>query len=258
MTFALLSSISEVFNCVSGDDSPNLMKVGSIIYSRLSSSRLPRKALMDVSGRSLIDRVIDATLRIDSDVTVLATSDQSSDDELSKVATARQIVVMRGSLNNVASRTIETIYQHDLDYFIRINGDSPILPWRSINAELSNLKAGSQIDLITNLVPRTFPYGFSVEIVRSQVLIDNYEFFTSEHQEHITKYFYEKLEKFDVKKICSKEELRSDDFCSLTVDDDATLLNVTKLFGQYPDIQDYTETELLSICKRFPFNDYKL
>ena len=51
------------------------MKIGAIIFSRFSSERLPGKALIDISGRSLLGRVIDRTREIQGiDKIIVATS----------------------------------------------------------------------------------------------------------------------------------------------------------------------------------------
>ena len=41
------------------------MKVGAIIFSRMSSRRLPSKALIEINGRTLLGRVIDLTKLIE-------------------------------------------------------------------------------------------------------------------------------------------------------------------------------------------------
>jgi spore coat polysaccharide biosynthesis protein SpsF len=47
-------------------------------------------------------------------------------------------------------------------------------------------------DLVTNLCPRTFPYGVSVELVRTATYEKAYGQFTRpEHFEHVTSYLYE-------------------------------------------------------------------
>lgn len=40
------------------------MKVGAIIFSRMSSKRLPGKAMIDISGKTLLQRVIERTKKI--------------------------------------------------------------------------------------------------------------------------------------------------------------------------------------------------
>ena len=57
----------------------------------------------------------------------------------------------------------------------------------------------SQPDLVTNVFPRTFPKGQSIEIIKTSSLnaickIDR----TSQQKEHVTTYFYDHFEKFRI------------------------------------------------------------
>ena len=40
------------------------MNIGGIIFSRMSSSRLPGKALIDIDGKTLLERVIERSKKI--------------------------------------------------------------------------------------------------------------------------------------------------------------------------------------------------
>ena len=63
------------------------MKVGAIIFSRFNSHRLPGKALLDISGRPLLGRVIDRTKDIQGvDKIIIATSTHSLDDQIESFA----------------------------------------------------------------------------------------------------------------------------------------------------------------------------
>jgi spore coat polysaccharide biosynthesis protein SpsF len=50
---------------------------------------------------------------------------------------------------------------------------------------------GPDIDLVTNVHPRTFPHGYSVEILRRRLFIEK-EFFpqTDADREHVTPHLY--------------------------------------------------------------------
>ena len=59
------------------------MRIGGIIFSRMSSSRLPGKAFKDVSGKFLLERVINRSKQINNiDHLCLATSDQDDDNKI--------------------------------------------------------------------------------------------------------------------------------------------------------------------------------
>ena len=224
-------------------------KVGVIIYTRLSSKRLPRKALIDINGTSLIQNVINVCKKIESDHLILATSNLSSDDDLELIAFENEIDILRGELDDVAKRTVDCINKYDLDYFVRINGDSPILPIQLINNSLRDLKVNEDsIDLITNLQPRSFPYGYSIEIINAKTFKSSYSLFDEFNKEHITSYFYNYFNNFKIVNVLSDIKIEAD--IVLTVDDLKSLEKVKKIFRKYPNIQNESLKTIIKNYKK--------
>jgi spore coat polysaccharide biosynthesis protein SpsF len=222
-------------------------RIGTIIYTRLSSKRLPKKALIEINEISLIERVIIGAKKINSHYHIIATSAENEDNVFEDIAKKHDLEIIRGDLENVAKRTIDCINKYKLDYFIRINGDSPIIPIDLINMAIESLRFGNITDLITNIYPRTFPYGYSVEIINSFTFKNNFVYLTKEQCEHITQIFYENHLKFKIENIINTIPITSQ--IKLTVDDEETLLKIQKIFNKYPDIQIFTLKEILMAYK---------
>ena len=53
--------------------------------------------------------------------------------------------------------------------------------------------------MITNIFPRTYPKGQSVEIIKSSILKKSIKFMNKYELEHVTKYFYKNNKKFKIK-----------------------------------------------------------
>ena len=103
-------------------------KIGVLIFSRFDSSRLPGKALLDISGKELLGRVIDRSKKIRGITGVaVATSDRNIDDNVAAFAKAQGVDVFRGSVDDVAKRAIEACNFYGWDAFVRICGDRPFL-----------------------------------------------------------------------------------------------------------------------------------
>ena len=139
-----------------------------IIQSRMSSTRLPGKMLMDINGRPLLGRVIDR-VKASKVVTklIVATSISREDDEIEQFCLNEKIKYYRGDLNNVYKRFKEIVTLEKADSFIRINGDSPLIDPEIIDLAVNNYN-NEDCDLLTNIFPRTFPRGQSVEVISSQ------------------------------------------------------------------------------------------
>ena len=149
------------------------MKIGAIIFSRFSSQRLPGKALMDISGRSLLGRVIDRTREIQGiHKIIIATSTDVEDDQIENFSKKENIEIYRGSLDDVASRALDTCVKYNLDKFVRICGDRPFFSPNLIS-ELIELSNSSNFEIITTTFPRTYPPGLTCEILNTKTLMNS-------------------------------------------------------------------------------------
>jgi spore coat polysaccharide biosynthesis protein SpsF len=164
--------------------------LGAIIFARTDSKRLPRKALKEVDGLPLIRYVIERGKQINnSRQLILATTDRSVDDELAAYAEYSGVLVYRGATEDVAGRALECARNFSLDFFVRLNGDSPFLDAALIDS--SSMLCGRNCDLISNLPCNCFPYGISVEWIRTKSLEQAYPYMTEANREHLTQFFYE-------------------------------------------------------------------
>ena len=102
------------------------MRTRVVIQSRLSSSRLPGKALMTVAGMPLIELVARRASRTGFEV-VVATSVESYDDRIAATLEPAGIRVLRGSLDDVLSRFLDATSDLDeTDRVVRLTGDNPV------------------------------------------------------------------------------------------------------------------------------------
>lgn len=195
-----------------------------IIQARSSSKRFKNKILFPIYGIPLIEHVIRKVNKTKKKIKiVVSTSFEKSDDKLVKYLQKNQISFFRGSLNNVALRLYKTAKKYKAKYFVRINGDSPLFDSRILDEALAIKKIYSGYDLITNVYPRTFPKGQSVEIVKTSLIIKYLNKFDLKNKEHVTSYFYENSKNFKIKNFVNKYKYNS---LKLSVD---TILDLNKI-----------------------------
>ncbi|MDG1143294.1 MAG: hypothetical protein P8N92_01430 [Burkholderiales bacterium] len=175
------------------------MSLGAIVLARLDSSRLPGKSLTNVSGRPLLSYIVERLRKIPTfDSIVLATSDRGLDDELEDFARQSNIGCFRGSIDDVAGRVLKCAQAYNFDTFARVNGDSPLIDYILL-AEAVRKQRESNVDIVTNIFPRSFPSGASVEVVRTLALEKSYRMmFDHTHFEHVTKFFYDNSSMFSI------------------------------------------------------------
>lgn len=123
------------------------MKVVTIIQARSTSSRLPNKALLDIYGKSLLERVIEqANLIRMSDELWVATSIHKNDDLIELLCERLSINCYRGSLEDVRNRFYEIAKKHHADIIVRVTADNPLTEPEYASQLISYLKEHSDVD----------------------------------------------------------------------------------------------------------------
>lgn len=173
--------------------------IGIVIQARLSSVRLPGKVLRELIGKPMIQHLIE---RLDySDLNlpwIIATSDTKSDDPLFGYCQEMGYPIFRGPLENVADRFVLAAKSCGWEHVVRICGDSPLLDIGIIE-KILQLYQRTYPDLATNVWPRSFPKGQSVEIFKLAALEKAIPLFQSaEDQEHVTLYFYKNPQAYQI------------------------------------------------------------
>jgi len=163
---------------------------GILVFARLSSRRLPGKVLMDIAGRPMLEHVLQRLRRVPGGPrVVVATSDAAEDRAIAEFALAHGVGVHRGALANVAARALAAAKAHDFDVFVRISADSPFIDPAMVGEALAR-HAEERPDLTTNVFPRSYPPGCSVEVVEQAALARALPEMNAEEQEHVTLHFY--------------------------------------------------------------------
>ena len=175
------------------------MKVPAIIFSRMGSSRLPGKALRHIAGEPLIKRVINRVSKVKNLSTiVVATSNSRTDDGLTQYIQSLNIEVFRGAAHDVLNRAVSCASYLGVDKFVRINGDSPFIDPELLEKGI-DMWGDPNLDLISNVFPRTYPVGMSVEIIKTDSLKKILGLTADScDREHITRFFYKNPEKFRI------------------------------------------------------------
>jgi len=128
----------------------------------------------------------------------------------------------------VAKRLLDTAISYKKNFFIRINGDSPLIDPKIIDKVISiyKKKKFNNYDLITNVFPRTFPKGQSVEIIKTLTLKSCLLKMSRDESGHVTKYFYRNPSKLKIKNLKSNNSQRQ---TKLSVDTKKDMVRIKKI-----------------------------
>jgi spore coat polysaccharide biosynthesis protein SpsF (cytidylyltransferase family) len=105
----------------------------------------------------------------------------------------------RGLIDDVATRVLDAGRSAGADAIVRVNGDSPLLDPALVDHAV-DLFRREQVDLVTNVWPRTFPKGQSVEVISYAALARaTVDMTTDSEQEHVTTIFYTCPERWTIR-----------------------------------------------------------
>lgn len=117
------------------------MKIGFLITARLKSSRLPLKLLLDLNGKSIIERVIERCKKVtDISEIILCTSTNPQDKPLVDIAKKSSIYYYLGSELDVLQRLSDASEFYGLDYIINITGENPLFSIHHANLVVDQAK----------------------------------------------------------------------------------------------------------------------
>jgi spore coat polysaccharide biosynthesis protein SpsF (cytidylyltransferase family) len=143
-----------------------------IIQARYSSKRFPGKVLRKILGTTVLQRVINQVKKSKKiSKIIIATSKHKTDKKIINFCNKNKIHCISGSLKNVFRRFHSIIVQKKCKSFVRISADSPLIDPSLIDRAVTIFKK-NRYDIVTNVFPRTFPKGFSVEVVNSKLILD--------------------------------------------------------------------------------------
>lgn len=174
------------------------MKVMMVVQARYSSRRLPGKVLRPMAGKPMLAWLIERLRQVrGAEGIVIATSTCPDDEAIAQFSDKLGVPCFRGPLDDVLGRFVGTVRQFGLDAAVRISGDSPLLDPALVERGI-RLFHEERPDLATNVWPRTYPKGQSVEIVSREALERADTEASVEDREHVTAPLYRHHERYRI------------------------------------------------------------
>ena len=233
--YAFVDSIRQAENKLKR---PNI----AILLARLDSVRLPGKHLALIGADPMITHVYRRLRQGGNYKVILATSDRDVDKPLLDWALSQGIDAFAGDAFDLRKRVVDCVNQYEAPFFARVNADSPFVDHRLLELGFSHLESSND-DVFTNLFPRSFPYGYSVEVFRAACFIASR--FDNIEKENITSYFYSNPEKFKIYNLSSGYSNLSD--LRMTVDKPQDLQVLAELFKAHLNIFSYSLEQLVPL-----------
>lgn len=168
-----------------------------IVQCRLSSTRLARKALLPLGGRSLLEWTLAAMKKVRADAYYLAT-DVESGPELEAIARAAGYSFYAGSKDDVLDRFLKTIELSRADVVIRATADNPFLFYEAAAALLDEYRERARGEAVDYITWTGLPHGSGVEIFNAHSLQEAAAQTDSPYDhEHVGPALYRHADKFN-------------------------------------------------------------
>ena len=185
------------------------MTIGCIVQTRMGSSRLPGKVLMDVTEKKPVLHYVISQLKHCKSIEniIVATTTLSEDDKIVQFCIDNDINYFRGDAKNVLERHYRCAEKFSLSTIIRMPSDKPLLDPEVVDKVVNTFNSNSY-DYATNFFPSTFPSGTEVEVLSFDSLKKSYEkAILPSEKEHVTTYIRNHKDDFRIFNVVNSENL---------------------------------------------------
>ena len=226
-------------------------RVIAIVQARTGSTRLPRKVLSDLVGRTMLERVVERIVRAAQvDGVVVATTSLAEDDAIVTLCQRRGWNSYRGVAEDVLDRYHEAAGAFGADVVVRITSDCPLIDPDILDSVVACLLGDRHIDYASNtLPPRTYPRGLDVEAFRAEALDEAWQEDTNPaSREHVTPFIYGHPDQFRLAAVHNEEDFSHVRWTVDTADD---LRVVEWIYRSFVD-QHFSWRDALELVMRNP------
>jgi spore coat polysaccharide biosynthesis protein SpsF len=204
-------------------------KTVAIVQARTSSTRLPRKVLLDLEGQPLLAwnlRRLARASRIDE--VVVATTTEPADAAIVELSAALGFRTWRGPLEDVLTRYVGAATMAEATTVVRVTSDCPFIDPQLLDETLSTWpRAG-----VDYLGFEGYPRGLDHEVMTMETLLRASADATLDYERvHVTPHVYRSLDKFRVEAIGQGNPLSPHRWCVDTPDDLAFVREVARRLG---------------------------
>jgi spore coat polysaccharide biosynthesis protein SpsF len=186
------------------------MKILAIIQARVGSTRLPKKVLLPLGKKTVLENVYDrvSAAKLVNHV-LIATTTNSSDDEIINLCQKKGMDFFRGSEEDLLDRYYQAAKEKSAEHIVRITADCPLVDPRLIDKVIKkHLEENNDYTATAFTGNETFPDGEDVDIFTFASLKEAWEKAKLPYQrEHATQYFVKNADDFKISNISYKKDL---------------------------------------------------
>lgn len=219
----------------------------------MASTRLPGKIMLPFVGKPDLEMMIERLKRSKTvDQILMATTTNPKDDVIMKLCRRLHVAYYRGSEVDVLKRLVEAGQSVNADIIVETTSDCPVIDWRHADY-LVNLFFSGHYDYVSNIIERSFPRGFDMQVFPLSVL-EKVEKTAKDHayREHPTFYIYTHPEQFKLKNWKAKGKMFWPDL-RVTLDTKKDYHVLSQIFDHlYPVNPDFSAEDVVDFLRQRP------
>jgi spore coat polysaccharide biosynthesis protein SpsF len=206
------------------------------IQARSDSKRFPKKIFSKINNKTILENIIQNLKSLNIKICVCSTN-RKIDNRIKVISVKNHCIFFAGNKNDVLKRLYDCAKKNKADWLIRVNGDSPLISSHIVTKAIKFKTKFPNYDIITNVYPRTFPKGMSIEIIKTKCLkklvLMN---LSKSNKEHVTEFIYSNPKSFKIKNFKLAKNLS---FINLSVDTKNDLNFVKSKERIFKNIKNY-------------------
>jgi spore coat polysaccharide biosynthesis protein SpsF (cytidylyltransferase family) len=158
-----------------------------MIQARYGSTRLPGKVLMDLLGKTILERMVDRVKNSKCiDEVMVLTSLNIEDVQIVRLASSIGLRVFAGNALDVLDRYYQAAKLIKPEYIIRLTADCPVFDAKILDSAIEQLDSGTDY---LSMNSETFPDGLDLEIIKFSALEQAWQSSKlASEREHVTLY----------------------------------------------------------------------
>jgi spore coat polysaccharide biosynthesis protein SpsF (cytidylyltransferase family) len=222
--------------------------VVAIIQARMSSTRLPGKVMLEVSGKTILGHVVDRLKYSNRlDAVMVATTTGPSDDIIVKWCSENKVPVFRGDLNDVLDRYYQAAKSFGAKTVVRITSDCPLIDPELVDRVIDKFSEGVY-DHVS--VGAGYPDGLDAEAFSFAALEKAHrEARLTSEREHVTPYIWKNPGVFRLSSITPERDLS---WMRWTVDDEKDFDLVSRIYEGLGEKKIFHMQDVLEFLEKRP------
>jgi len=228
-----------------------MTRVIAIIQARLGSTRLPGKVLLDVCGKTVLERVVERTRytkNIDSVVVTMPNGER--DDLLAQFCEEHKIHFLRGREEDLLDQYYQAAKTLNAEVIVRITADCPLIDPQIIDQTINEYFARNCDYISTGRLSSTFPDGLDTEVFSFATLEEAWKKATLQSErEHVTPYIWNHPELFKVETVNNDIDLS---LLRWTVDEQRDLDFVRRVYQEFNTKEIFYMKDIIRFLEENP------